>query len=355
MYHKYIKYKTKYLELQRLIGGSKLEQPNFTLGKNVKFSLKKKPGKIFVGTITFKLQGENGPMLRVQYNDAKKIDILESQAEITNELPTTSDGKDNTAAAESSLPQNVEFILKKKPNKIFVGTITYRFQDKDVSMLRVQFNDGKKIDILESQGKLTDELPTTSDGKDNTAAVSLTTASTDSAAAIDRSQKASESGFSLSQSHELPKLPWDLPDRPQQKAVSVPLTEDLDLINGNILYADFIKYLNLPSDDSKAIFTFADFHPNPITLAPVLKQKFIDSYSTEQNKRWMGKTFLKKRGKKDNDLRTGSGYAIWDDGISFFNAITYRPPNNSNFTAHPTGVFNDPADLPPVDRNGNII
>ena len=254
MNNKYSKYKNKYLELKKIIGGSKLEQPNFIVGQNVKFSLKKKSGKIFVGTVTFKFEGENGPMLRVQ------------------------------------------------------------------------FSDGKKIDILESQGKLTDELPTISEGKDNTAAaVSLTTASTDSAAAA-----------------------INIP----QKAVSVPLTEDLDLINGNILYADFIKYLNLPSDDSKAIFTFTDFYPNPITLSPVLKQKFIDSYGTKQNKRWMGKTFLKKLGKKDNDLRTGSGYATWDDGISFFNAITYRPLNNSNFTGHPMDVFDVP---PPVDRNGDSI
>jgi hypothetical protein len=41
MYHKYIKYKTKYLELQRLIGGSQSQQPNFIVGQNVKFSLKK--------------------------------------------------------------------------------------------------------------------------------------------------------------------------------------------------------------------------------------------------------------------------------------------------------------------------
>jgi uncharacterized protein YwbE len=269
-------------------------------------------------------------MLRVQYNDGIKIDILESQAQITDEVPTTSDGKDNIATAEISLQKNIKFSLIKKPGKIFVGTITYNLQGENEPMLRIQFSDGKKIDILTKQAKITDELPTTSDGKDNTAAaVSLTTASSDSTAAATINI--------------------------QQKAVSVPLTEDLDLINGNILYADFVKYLNLQSDESKAIFTLTDFHPKPTTLPPVLKQKFIDSYNTEQNKRWMGITFLKKLNKKDNDLRTGLGYAKWDDGISFFNAITYRPPNNHIYIGHPTGVFNSPADVPPVDRNGEMV
>ena len=89
--------------------------------------------------------------------------------------------------------------------------------------------------------------------------------------------------------------------------------------NGDKLYEDFIKYLDIKNN--KATFTLDHFYPNTeLTSQQILN--YAEFYGSESCKMWLAREFFALT---RND-QPAAGYAIWDDGISFFNWLTHRLP-----------------------------
>ena len=93
--------------------------------------------------------------------------------------------------------------------------------------------------------------------------------------------------------------------------------DKIDLINGEILFNDFEKYLNL--NDNKKIFILPKFYPDPVELQKEHKKKILNFFDSDEKKKLIGKVFIKLIGKRERDLRTG--YSLFDDGIMFFNKM----------------------------------